>query len=387
MKNNYLKAIVMLVALTVFSLSNLDAQVRILKIDPATNSVTLKNFGSASAPISGLWFCNFPAYAQVSSMTSTTDIAPGEEIDIASSINFAVADGEFGLYNTNSFSSSSAMEDYMQWGSAGHQRESVAVAAGLWSAGTFVNVAPPFEYTGDGLQNGVAFWATQSEPNIRILNIDPTTNSVTLKNFGGAEGNISGLWFCNFPAYAQVSSMTSTTSLAPNEEVNIASSINFAVADGEFGLYSTNNFGSASAMQDYMQWGSAGHQREPVAVAAGLWSAGTFVNVAPPFAYTGDGLQNGVAFWATTLSVDDFEGLSTLKLYPNPANDYLTLEFATRMPDAVTIEVYNVLGTRIYQSNMATEVDNLDVSNWTSGIYILKALSDTSSSTYRFIKE
>jgi len=42
--------------------------------------------------------------------------------------------------------------------------------------------------------------------------------------------------------------MTTVTSLDPDEEINIASSINFAVADGEFGLYTTNSFGSSSVL-------------------------------------------------------------------------------------------------------------------------------------------
>ncbi len=386
MKNYYIQRIVMLVTLTIFSLISSQAQVRIFKLDPATNTVTLKNYGSANSPISGLWFCNFPDYAQVNGMTSVTSLDPDEEVVINSTINFDVADGEFGLYNTNSFGSSSAMEDYLQWGSADHQREPVAVAAGLWDAGTFLDVAPPFEYTGNGTQNGVAFWSSESQPKLRIFRLNPATNSVTLKNFGDAEGTISGLWFCNFPDYAQVNGMTSVTSLAPDEEVVIISTINFDEVDGEFGLYNTNNFGSSSAMEDYLQWGSADHQREPVAVAAGLWDAGTFINVAPPFEYIGDGTQNGAAFWDSTLSLEDFEQLGSLKLFPNPTTDTLTIKFSTVISNDMTVEVFNLLGKRVHQSNLITQSEILDVSNWSSGIYILKVSSEGSSSSHRLIK-
>ncbi len=99
----------LLFVIATFYFTNLTAQVRILKLYPATNSVTLKNFGSRNAPIAGYWFCNFPVYGAVNEMTTVTSLDPGEEINIASSINFAVADGEFGLYTTNSFGSSSVL--------------------------------------------------------------------------------------------------------------------------------------------------------------------------------------------------------------------------------------------------------------------------------------
>ena len=384
MKKNYLLTIVAVIAIGFLTISQINAQVRIAKLDPASNSVTLKNYGTTNVPISGYWFCNFPAYAQVSSMTSTTSLAPGEEVNIASSINFAVADGEFGLYNTNSFGSSSAMEDYMQWGSANHQRESVAVAKGIWTANTFINLAPPFAYSGTGSQNGAEQWITFRS--VRISKLDPATNSVSLKNFGSTAVTISGYWFCNFPAYAQVSSMTSTTSLNPGEEINISSSINFAVADGEFGLYNTNSFGSATAMEDYIQWGSANHQRESVAVAKGIWEDDTFINVAPPFEYNGNGSQDGVAFWST-LSTNDLTQENSLRLYPNPSKTQLNIEFNSVI-DEGTIEIYDLLGKQIYgQSLTANNLIQIDVESWQTGLYLVKIKSNNSEATHRFVKQ
>ncbi len=62
MKKNYLLKITALLALALFCFSSLNAQVRISKLDPNTNSVALKNFGASAVDISGYWFCNFPAY-------------------------------------------------------------------------------------------------------------------------------------------------------------------------------------------------------------------------------------------------------------------------------------------------------------------------------------
>ncbi|WP_299095946.1 T9SS type A sorting domain-containing protein [uncultured Winogradskyella sp.] len=384
MKNNYFLKTTVLLALVLLGFSSLSAQVRIAKLDPATNSVTLKNYGSTNVPISGYWFCNYPAYGQVSSMTSVASLDPGEEVNIASSVSFAVADGEFGLYNTNSFGSSTAMEDYMQWGSAGHQRESVAVAKGIWTAGTFIDLAAPFAYSGSGTENGADQWITFRS--VRISKLDPSTNSVALKNFGSSAVDISGYWFCNFPAYGQVSAMTSTVMLNPGEEINIASSISFAVADGEFGLYNTNSFGSDTAMEDYIQWGNAGHQRESVAVNKGIWDAGTFINVAPPFEYTGNGSQDGVVYWST-LGINNFEEMGNVKLYPNPSNAVLNINVETVGANG-TLEVYNILGKKVLRQEIELDqTSQIDVSGWDSGVYLVKISSDNGEETKRFVKQ
>ncbi|WP_178991030.1 T9SS type A sorting domain-containing protein [Winogradskyella schleiferi] len=222
---------------------------------------------------------------------------------------------------------------------------------------------------------------------VRILRLDPATNSVTLKNFGSSNVPISGYWFCNFPMYAQVSDMTSTASLDPGEEVNIGSTINFAVADGEFGLYTTNSegFGSSNAMIDYLQWGSAGHQRESTAVGAGVWDAGSFVNVSPPFEYNGDGTQNGAAFWVT-LGVDDFETISQIELFPNPTSTTLNI-IINRSAINGTIGIYDILGKEVIsQSINSSDALQLDVSNLISGMYLIKIATENSVETKRFIK-
>jgi hypothetical protein len=63
------------------------------------------------------------------------------------------------------------MADYMQFKGVAGFRESVAVAAGLWTAGTFAAGDPgPYFYTGNGVaQNGAAFWTNASPPAVPTL--------------------------------------------------------------------------------------------------------------------------------------------------------------------------------------------------------------------------
>jgi hypothetical protein len=384
MKKNYTIKTAMLLLVAVFGLTNAFAQVRIAKLDPSTNTVTLKNYGTSNVPISGYWFCNYPAYGQVSNMTGVASLDAGEEVIINSSINFNVGDGEFGLYNSSNFGSSTAMEDYLQWGNAGHVRESVAVAKGIWAAGTFVDLAGPYAYSGTGSQNGAEQWIMFRD--VRIIRINPATDVVRLKNFGTEDVNISGYWFCNFPAYGQVSSMTGVSTLSPGEEIDINSSIDFNVADGEFGLYNTNVFTSSTAMEDYVQWGSANHTRESVAVAKGIWEDDAFLSAAPPYEYTGNGSQDGVAFWST-LSTANFELDDNFKLYPNPSNAILNVQLQNS-DNSSQIQVFDMLGKQIHHQEMSSnEMSSIDVSNWNNGLYVVKITSNNNTSTKRFIKQ
>ena len=233
----------------------------------------------------------------------------------------------------------------------------------------------------------LCFVNLNAQANVRISKIDPNTNSVTLKNYGDANATISDYWFCVRPAYDQVSGMTGVTTLAPDEEVDIASSVSFPVASGEFALYNSASFGSSAAMLDFLQWGTgATNSRESVAVAAGLWVADTFITVDPPFQYGGDGTQNGVDNWST-LGIDDFEVGSNINLYPNPSNSILNVQIKNSASN-VQLKVYDLLGKRVYKETMTSnEVSKIDVSNWDTGLYLIKISSDTGEETKRFIKQ
>ena len=84
-------------------------------------------------------------------------------------LNNSVAD--LGLYETNTFGSASAMQDFVQWGSGGNGRESVAVGKGIWTAGDFILTAPEgHSIAFDGQGRTSSDWANQSNPTIGAEN-------------------------------------------------------------------------------------------------------------------------------------------------------------------------------------------------------------------------
>lgn len=82
-----------------------------------------------------------------------------------------------------------------------------------------------------------------------------------------------------------------------------------------------------------------------------------------------------------TLSVakNEIEGL---KVYPNPAKDYITIE--SKNTKLTSVELYNVLGAKVLSSKSLTN-DRLNVSGISKGIYMLKVNAEDASSTRKIV--
>jgi hypothetical protein len=115
--------------------------------------VVITNTGTVAGELAGHWLCQRPSYSQIPDVA----LGPGEQVAIAlDGDDFAPppgaltvdavatvgtidpASGELGLYSASQFDDATAMVSYVEWGSGGHGRSSVAVVAGIWTKGGFV---------------------------------------------------------------------------------------------------------------------------------------------------------------------------------------------------------------------------------------------------------
>ncbi|WP_298516349.1 T9SS type A sorting domain-containing protein [uncultured Kordia sp.] len=143
--------------LVLFSYGISNAQIVINEVKE-TGSIELKNLGASTVDVSTYWLCDFPAYERLDDASITVEsgslmLAAGAIVEI-SGFNFIDStDGELGLYSSAAFSSSAAIVDYIEWGSTGHQRSSVAVAAGTWTTGNYIpafDSSLSIQFDGDG---------------------------------------------------------------------------------------------------------------------------------------------------------------------------------------------------------------------------------------------
>ncbi|TXE20004.1 T9SS type A sorting domain-containing protein [Psychroserpens burtonensis] len=226
----------------------------------------------------------------------------------------------------------------------------------------------------------------------KLLVVDPTADTVTIKNFGTTTENIGTYRLCSLFGYRTLSTQTTLVSgsfnLNPNAEVTVSipNYLNDTAAD--LGLYlPTGNFGVAANMLDFTQWGSSPNGRESVAVSKGIWTAGTFINVAAPYEFNGTVTDFGVNFWDTLLSIDELDTSSSFNVYPNPTNSILHIEL-NDSPTNVTYEIFDILGKQIISEILESgNSSKIDVSAWNSGLYLIKISNGDQTETKRFVKQ
>jgi hypothetical protein len=99
--------------------------------------VELRNVGVATVDLTGWWSCARFSYEALSDSTILVGddlmLDPGEVLVLGLAIDLDDTSSDFGIYNTNSFGSSAAMVDFIQWGTATDVgRSDVAAAKGIW---------------------------------------------------------------------------------------------------------------------------------------------------------------------------------------------------------------------------------------------------------------
>ncbi len=74
-----------------------------------------------------------------------------------------------------------------------------------------------------------------------------------------------------------------------------------------------------------------------------------------------------------------------IKLFPNPVYDKLTITSPENTNPKV--EIYSLLGQKLFSSILKDENTNIDVSNFQNGIYLVLLISETGIDTYKIIKK
>ena len=89
---------------------------------------------------------------------------------------------------------------------------------------------------------------------------------------------------------------------------------------------------------------------------------------------------------ATTLDLAVFDALENFKISPNPGTSRLNIVLPD-LVDNTTVEVFDVLGKRIYFSDISRLSTSVDVSQWPNGVYLVKVYNSTATQTKRFVKQ
>ena len=74
----------------------------------------------------------------------------------------------------------------------------------------------------------------------------------------------------------------------------------------------------------------------------------------------------------------------SFKLYPNPANDLITIESINNSNTDFEFEIYNLLGSKVLNGKSSGQID---ISHLANGTYILQIQQDNQKQSLKFLKK
>lgn len=89
---------------------------------------------------------------------------------------------------------------------------------------------------------------------------------------------------------------------------------------------------------------------------------------------------------STTLNLPQTENKNVFELSPNPAASHLNINLNNDMQNS-RIVVYDVLGKKVYDKVLNSMLSSIDISDWNSGVYLIRLTNNDEVYTKRFIKQ
>ncbi|WP_298903376.1 T9SS type A sorting domain-containing protein [uncultured Psychroserpens sp.] len=89
---------------------------------------------------------------------------------------------------------------------------------------------------------------------------------------------------------------------------------------------------------------------------------------------------------STTLSTQELQTQNDFEISPNPASSKLNIKLSNALDNA-NVTVYNVLGKKVHAKNLNAIESSIDVSNWKTGVYLVRISTNKQTITKRFVKQ
>lgn len=238
---------------------------------------------------------------------------------------------------------------------------------------------------------------------------DSPTNDWQLSNSAAASGAKS-LKLNNFGSQAGTKHYLESSTIDMSGSGPIVLTFDFAYKKRSSGnneylrIYASNNCGDNWTVIKNIQGSSLGStvQSTPFTPSEADWNYVVIDNIVSSynvsnlrfrFEFSSD---DGNNFWIDNINVAR-EALSTeelgndigLSIYPNPANNIMNVSFNVEEANKINMEVVDVAGRMVYNTNVNNTNGNIteqvDVTNFQSGIYLLNLTVDGQRVTKKFI--
>lgn len=401
-----------------------ESNIRMTRVDPSINEVTIKNFGASGQDISDYRLCSNFSYTLDGIAEETTlisgdhNLGPGEEVTVKwiTLGAFRLTGDDMGLYlPEGSFTSPSTMVDYMQYITLDGAREGVAVAKGIWTDDETVTDEPAYTYFGDGTENGAAYWegetidcsAFATAPVDLTKSFDPVDgiqDRVQVKWFKESpfvrysvednaacdieywayryKDNPEDPWINIPPAQRDTSSLPYTTVKKNNNKELFKWPLKFRLNNGTNQVQP--NHGYRWRVRCYCDQGALIDGEQVITP----WSEEKFFNT-PDFdpstgIYTPPGMADNND---QDKSNDDLS--EKVEIYPNPTDGILNLKLAKTAD--VQYRLIDLSGRTIAEEQVLFSKESsyhlIDIQDLPTGLYMLSVQSNGDITTHRIVKK
>jgi hypothetical protein len=92
-----------------------------------------------------------------------------------------------------------------------------------------------------------------------------------------------------------------------------------------------------------------------------------------------------VILTVTPTGIEDTRALSKFRIYPNPSNGIITVRINTVRSSTALIKVQDIFGKVVFESSARNGIMNLNLSDYSSGIYLVSLEDDGTQSTKSLI--
>lgn len=89
-----------------------------------------------------------------------------------------------------------------------------------------------------------------------------------------------------------------------------------------------------------------------------------------------------------TLNIDSFNILEVVKMYPNPTDSKITIDFNIENIEKLNVKIFNLLGKEVLKKQLSKKDTSLLLSSLTNGIYVVRitSIDGKNSITKRLVK-
>jgi sugar lactone lactonase YvrE len=217
---------------------------------------------------------------------------------------------------------------------------------------------------------GNLYIADNNNERIRKINTSGTISTVVGTGVGGYSGD-GGLATSAQIWWPEGVAIDASGNLYFADEANNVIREVYA-ATGKIATVAGNGYGSGSGSGGYSGDGgpaTSAELNEPTGVA---------VNGKSGMVYIADAINNRVRGYQGPVGINEITANQSVRVYPNPGNGVFTMSLQNVIEKA-QVEVYNVIGEKVYQVEVNQGQNKINLTNEPSGVYMYRLVSEDQS--------